>query len=112
MQHVLFICSQNQLRSPTAEHLFSKRPGFEVRSAGTNPDAVIPISSDLVEWADTIFVMERVHRNRLTSRFQSYLAGKQLICLDIPDEFEFMQPELVRLLEAKVGSFFQMGTAS
>jgi predicted protein tyrosine phosphatase len=108
MQHVLFICSQNQLRSPTAQHVFSNRPGFEVKSAGTNPDAVIPISADLIEWADTIFVMERVHRNRISSRFQPYLQDKQIVCLDIPDEFEFMQPELVRLLEAKVGSFFRI----
>ena len=59
MKRFLFICSRNQLRSPTAEQLFSTHPGLEVASAGTSPDAVTPLSAEAVEWADTIFVMEK-----------------------------------------------------
>lgn len=109
MKHVLFICSQNRLRSPTAEQVFSGREGFEVASAGLNPEAETPISSDLLEWADVIFVMERAHRNKLSKKFKAHLKDKRVICLDIPDEFEFMDPALVRLLEAKAGPFFQRG---
>lgn len=106
---MLFICSQNRLRSPTAERVFADREGFEVTSAGLNPEAETPVSADLLEWADVIFVMERAHRNKLSKKFKVHLKSKRIICLDIPDEFEFMDPALVRLLEAKAGPFFQRG---
>src|SRR5262245_29077716 len=109
MKHVLFICSQNRLRSPTAEHLFSNREGFEVASAGVSPDAETTVSPELLEWADVIFVMERAHRNKLSRKFGAHLGSKRIVCLDIPDEFEYMDPALVRLLEAKVGPFFRRG---
>src|ERR1044071_9137022 len=106
MKRVLFICSQNRLRSPTAEQVFSNRAGFEVASAGLSPEAETPVSSDLLAWADVIFVMERTHRNKLVKKFRAHLNTKRIICLDIPDEFEFMDARLVRILEAKVGPFF------
>ncbi len=109
MKRVLFVCSQNRLRSPTAERVFSGRPGFEVASAGLNNDAGTPVSSELVEWADIIFVMEETHRSMLSKKFRPHLKDKRVICLDIPDQFDFMDPVLVRLLEAKVGPFFRAG---
>ena len=107
MKRVLFVCSQNRLRSPTAERVFSGRPGFEVASAGLNNDAETPVSSELVEWADVIFVMEKTHRDKLSEKFRPHLKNKRVICLDIPDQFDFMDPVLVRLLEARVGPFFR-----
>jgi len=109
MKRVLFICSQNRLRSPTAERVFEDRAGFEVASAGLNPEAETPVCADLLEWGDVIFVMEKTHRNKLTKKFKTHLKNKRIICLDIPDEFEFMDPQLIRLLEAKAGSFFRSG---
>lgn len=109
MKHVLFVCSQNRLRSPTAEQVFSNRSGFEVASAGLNPEAETPVSPELLQWADIIFVMERAHRNKLSKKFLAHLKSKRIICLDIPDEFEFMDPGLIRVLEEKVGPFFQRG---
>lgn len=105
MTHLLFICSRNRLRSPTAEQVFGNRPGWEVASAGLSPDAEIPLDSELVQWADLIFVMEKIHRTRLTRRFSRYLKEKRIVCLDIPDEFEYMQPELIVLLQAKLKPF-------
>jgi len=102
VKRVLFVCSQNRLRSPTAEQIFSQRPDLEVESAGTNHDADTPLTAELVAWADLIFVMERAHRDKLQRRFQRSLKGKRVICLGIPDDYEFMDPGLVRLLEAKV----------
>lgn len=109
MKHVLFICSQNRLRSPTAENIFSNSPGFEVASAGLNPEANVPVSPELLEWAEVIFVMERAHRNRLSKKFRAFLNNKRVICLDIPDEYDYMDPVLVSLLEAKAGPFFRRG---
>ncbi len=102
MKRVLFVCSRNRLRSPTAEQVFSARTDIEVASAGLNHDAETPVTPDLVAWADLIFVMEKAHRTRLSHRFKRHLAGARVICLDIPDKYAFMDPELVRLLTAKV----------
>ena len=107
MKHVLFLCSQNKLRSPTAEAIFSNIEGFKVRSAGLNNDAVVPISPELVEWADYIFVMEKSHRNKLKKKYRKYINKQRIICLDIPDEYEFMDEELIRLLKQRIGSFFK-----
>ncbi len=102
MKRVLFVCSQNKLRSPTAEHIFSYHPDLEVASAGLNNDAVTTVSPELVEWADVIFVMERAHRNKLLKKFKKYIKNQKVICLDIPDEYEYMSPALVEILKETV----------
>jgi predicted protein tyrosine phosphatase len=107
MKHVLFLCSQNRLRSPTAESIFADRDGFEVRSAGLNNDAVVPTTPKLVEWADYIFVMEKAHRNKLQKKFKKHLNKQRVICLNIPDEYEYMEDGLIRLLKHRLGNFFQ-----
>jgi len=107
MRRVLFICSQNRLRSPTAEQVFASWPGIEVASAGLNASADNPVTPELVEWAQTIFVMEKHHRNKLSKRFRAQLKGQRVICLNIPDEYEYMDPRLVKLLEALVAPHLQ-----
>ncbi|MDP1027205.1 low molecular weight protein tyrosine phosphatase family protein [Sphingomonas sp. KR1UV-12] len=102
MKRILFVCSQNRLRSPTAEQVFANHPGVEVSSAGTNHDAENPLSAEQIDWADLIVVMEKAHRNRIQRQFRHALNGKRIICLDIPDDYEFMEPGLIRLLEAKM----------
>lgn len=102
---LLFICSQNRLRSPTAEQVFADRPGIETASAGTNRGADNPLSAELVDWADIIFAMEKQHLRKLSEKFKAHLRDKRVVCLGIPDDYEFMQPELVELLEAKVGRY-------
>jgi len=101
-RNVLFICSQNRLRSPTAEQVFATWPGVKSSSAGLNNDAENPVTSELLAWADLIFVMERAHRNKLSAKFKSGLANKRVICLDIPDDYKYMDPVLVGLLKVKV----------
>ncbi len=99
---VLFVCSQNKLRSPTAEQVFSGCADIEVASAGLNHDAEVPLSAELVEWADTIFVMEKAHGNKLRAKFRAQLKRQNIICLNIPDRFQYMDVELVRILEERV----------
>ena len=105
MTKVLFVCSQNRLRSPTAEQVFAQRDDLEVASAGTNNDAETPLTMELVDWADVIFVMEKTHRTKMQKRFRAVLKSKRVVCLDIPDEYDFMDPVLVRLLKAKVSRY-------
>jgi predicted protein tyrosine phosphatase len=107
MMKALFICSRNRLRSPTAEEVFSGWPGVETDSAGIAPDAATTISIEQIAWADIIFVMERAHKVKLARQFGAWLTSKRLVCLDIPDKYVFMQPELIAVLERKAGKFFR-----
>ncbi|MGE0281663.1 MAG: low molecular weight protein tyrosine phosphatase family protein [Rhizobiaceae bacterium] len=107
MKNILFVCSANRLRSPTAEQVFAKLDHIEVASAGTNQDAVTPLDGELIEWADIIFVMEKAHRDKLRRNFRKQLKSARVICLNIPDEYQFMEPELVTILERKVSPFLR-----
>ena len=98
-RRVLFLCRHNRMRSPTAERIFSKRQDLEVRSAGTAADALARVNEQMLDWADIIFIMDEQQRRSLRRRFPGHAALDRLICLDIPDEFTFLQPELVALLE-------------
>jgi predicted protein tyrosine phosphatase len=80
-------------------NLFAGRAGLDVASAGLNNGANVTVSVELIEWADIIFVMDKSHRNRLSKKFKPHLKNKRLICLDIPDEYDYMVQELVTLLE-------------
>jgi predicted protein tyrosine phosphatase len=93
-RRILFVCSQNKLRSPTAEAVFANHPEVDVDSAGLNHDAVIPLSPEHIEWADLILVMEKSHQNRLSKSFRKYLTGKRVIVLNIPDDYDYMEPAL------------------
>ena len=105
--NVLFVCSQNRLRSATAEVVFSTYPNLEVLSCGTAADAVTPLSADLVHWAEVIFAMENHHRDKIRKRYGKLLDGKRLIVLRIPDNYDYMDPDLVELLKRKVSAFLK-----
>ena len=100
--NLLFVCSENRLRSPTGEAIFSNYEGVKAIGAGTNLDAETPVSGDLIEWADVIFAMEKSHRAKISKKFSPLLKNKRLVCLDIPDNYEYMQAELIKILEFKV----------
>src|SRR5690349_9304784 len=107
--NLLFICTKNKLRSLTAEQIFKKDPRFSVRSAGTASDALRKITGADLNWADFIFVMEKKHQEIIQERFPTQSSGKKLICLDIPDEYPFMDEELVRILEESVSEYLKEG---
>lgn len=96
------MCSRNRLRSPTAEQVFASWPGIETASAGINRDADNPVTPELLQWADLILVMERAHRSKLSAKFKAQMAGKRVVCLEMPDRFDYMEPALVELLKARV----------
>lgn len=108
MKKLLFVCSENRLRSPTAEAIFSEYAGVEAIGAGTSSGAATPVSGDLIEWADVILVMEKSHRNKISKKFKEQLKGKKLAVLDIPDVYEFMDPELIKLLKGKVPRYVRV----
>src|SRR5262249_43207250 len=105
---LLFVCSRNRWRSLTAGKIFSGIPGYEVRSAGTQPDARIVVTEGHIGWADIIFVMEKSHLNKLRERFPEALADKQVVTLHIADDYDYMQAELVDELRAKVAEYIEL----
>lgn len=109
---VLFVCSQNRLRSLTAESIFDGQGGHQVRSVGTDEGARIRVTAGHVGWADLIFVMEKRHRNRLERKFREALAGKRVICLYIPDDYEYMDEELIDRLRGGVVPHVDFGDAA
>lgn len=99
---LLFICSMNQWRSPTAERIYADKPLVVARSRGTSEKAVKTVKSADLQWADIIFVMERKHRERLLSNFPGEMQFKEIHVLDIPDNYRYMDPELIAEIEASV----------
>lgn len=100
--NVLFVCSRNQWRSPTAEEIWRRDPRVNVRSAGTSPSARHPVSADDLRWADIILVMEQKHKTRLLAEYPEDVRDKRLHVLEIPDDYRYMDPELIELLEHSV----------
>ena len=103
--NVLFICSRNQWRSPTAEAVWCKLPGISVRSAGTSPKANKSVRAIDIRWADIIFAMETKHKQRLQAEFRQLVAYKRIEVLEIPDEYRYMDETLVELFEAHATAF-------
>jgi predicted protein tyrosine phosphatase len=107
-QKILFVCSQNRIRSLTAENLLTGHPLYEVRSAGTDHDARICVTAEHIGWADRIFVMEKHHQNRLRKKFRNELKGKEVACLNIPDEYEPLGDDLFEVLRARLARYLQL----
>ena len=103
MTRLLFVCGRNRWRSPTAEAVFARYDGIETQSAGIGKDADTPVSAEAIEWADLILVMEPAHKEKVVKAFGPLLRSKRVVVLGIPDEYRFMQPELIALLEERVG---------
>jgi predicted protein tyrosine phosphatase len=99
---VLFVCGRNQWRSPTAEAVYRNDPRVQVRSAGVSEQSRRRLSARDLDWADLILVMERRHQARIRERFPDHPALGRIHSLDIPDEYEFMEPQLVGLLKLAV----------
>ncbi len=106
--NLLFICTENRLRSATAETALSEFDGITAIGCGTNKDAITPMSGDLIMWADIVFVMQKSHKKKVTAKFKELLKDTKLICLGIPDNYDYMDPELIRILESKVSSYVEL----
>lgn len=102
---ILFVCSRNRLRSLTAEHLFAHAHGHEVRSAGTEAGARIRVTAGHLGWADLVVAMEKRHVSRMRAKFGDVLAAKQVVCLHVPDAYEYMDRALVERLEAAMAPY-------
>ncbi len=101
-QKLLFVCTINRMRSATAHEIYKDDNRFEVASAGTDKEAKTVLSKALLDWADTIVVMEKHHRNYIRKYFPESYNTKKILCLYIPDEYDYMQLELVMILKDRI----------
>ena len=104
VKRILFVCSGNIHRSPTAAKLFNNRKDFEVRSAGTSLGVLNPVDAELIRWADRIFVMEEEHREIIIQQYPD--AACKITVLDIEDNYCRDDPQLKAILKEKLGFYF------
>ncbi len=97
----MFVAAING-ENPTAEAIYRDHPDHHTRSAGTAASARVRLSAKLIQWADIIFVMEHRHRRIIQQQFQHELAGKQMVVLDISDDYAYMDPELIEMIRSGV----------
>lgn len=111
MTNILFVCSANKQRSPTAADYFTEKfPQLDFESAGTNhkicrQEGTQPLTEELMEWAELVVVMEERHRRIITENGGSRFGGKIRV-LGIPDRFKYYQRELIELLVDKAEPLF------
>jgi predicted protein tyrosine phosphatase len=103
--NILFVCSRNNWRSPTAESIYKGRQDHQVKSAGTEPSAKTRVTARDILWADLIFAMEKKHKQRLLDKFPSETEHKKIIILDIEDEYSYMDKELIEMIKLSVDAY-------
>lgn len=104
--NLLFICSRNQWRSRTAEKIFNSQL-HPSKSAGTEEAARIKVTEKLIIWADTIFVMEKKHKQRLQAKFKDLLTAKTIVILEIADDYQYMDEELIETFKISVQPYLE-----
>lgn len=99
---LLFVCSMNHWRSPTAERIYADRPLVQARSCGTSKTARKKVAADELKWADIVLVMEDKHKRRLMADYPGQMRFKELHVLHIPDIYKYMDPELIEEISQSV----------
>jgi predicted protein tyrosine phosphatase len=101
MKNILFVCTENLQRSPTAEELFKNSKKYSAKSAGISPFSKIQINNSAIEWADYLIVMEDFHKEFILKNFPAS-KQKNILVLNIPDIYYKNDPELIRILKEKL----------
>jgi len=109
---ILFVCTYNKMRSKTAEAVYENDARFTVSSAGVSESAAVQVRPENLAWADYIVVMEEIHRQWLLSNFPDLVAHKEILCLDIPDEYWFMEADLVLLISERFEELYREKSAA
>lgn len=104
---LLFVCTVNRMRSATAHKIYENDDRFIVKSAGTDKTANTVISDEILNWADSIIVMEKHHRNYIRQHFPDIYKDKKIVCLYIPDDYDYMQAELIAILRDKMEDVYK-----
>jgi predicted protein tyrosine phosphatase len=104
---ILFVCTVNRMRSATAHKIYENDDRFEIKSAGTDRTANTVLTIEMLNWADSIVVMEKHHRNHIRKHFPEIYKNKRIVSLYIPDDYDYMQTELIGILKDKVEDVYR-----
>ncbi len=107
MKRILFVCTQNRVRSLTAEHLFQGRQGWQTASAGISASARVELTEELIRWADLVVFMEQNHQDYVAEAYPETLLGKKRVCLSVQDLYYYDEPELKTVLESKMKPYLK-----
>lgn len=107
-EQLLFICSRNQWRSPTAAALFKDSDRYVAKSAGISDQARIKITRGMIDWADKIFVMEKRHAAIIRQKYPDNIQDRLIITLHISDDYQYMDPELIDILESRLAEYLDI----
>jgi predicted protein tyrosine phosphatase len=107
-EQLLFICSRNQWRSPTAANLFKNSQLYVAKSAGTSDKARIKLTASLINWADQIFVMEKRHAAIIRQNYPELVKDLSIVTLNISDDYQYMDPELIEILEPRLAEYLDL----
>jgi predicted protein tyrosine phosphatase len=107
-EQLLFVCSRNQWRSPTAATLFENSDRYVAKSAGTSDKARIKITAGMINWADKIFVMEKRHAAIIQQKYPDNIKDRSIITLHISDDYQYMDPELIDILESRLAEYLDL----
>lgn len=105
--NILVLCGRNKKRSRTAEHIFKNDHRFNIRSAGLSPSSDRKISENDLNWADLVFVMETNQRGKIWEVYK-HLELPEIEVLDIPDDYDFMNEELVEILSERINDVLRL----
>jgi len=101
-KRVLTVCSANMLRSPTIAVVLSMPPyDYNTRSAGTHSFALVPVTEDLLMWADEIVCADTEHALAIRDKMMEYQLDKPIVNLRIPDNYEYRNPELILMIRRR-----------
>ncbi len=101
-KRVLCVCSAGILRSATAAHILCQHPyHFNTRNVGTASYALIPLTEDVIQWADEIVCMEAEHEVKVRDMMIEAMYNKPIVTLDIEDIYEYRDPKLIKLIQTK-----------
>ena len=101
-KRVLTVCSANMLRSPTIAMVLSMPPyDYNTRSAGTHSFALIPVTEELLFWADEIVCADTEHALTIRDRLMELNLDKPVVNLRIPDNYEYRNPELIMMIRRR-----------
>jgi len=102
---ILFVCFANIDRSPTAEQMYANHPNLETKSAGTASFATVPVSAELVKWADVILTMDEEQKRFIKQKFPDIISNKTIDSLGVIDIFPRMHPYLQDIIKTQVDAW-------
>ena len=107
MTKILFVCSGNVDRSPTAEAIYKNHPELEVKSAGAGWNPYQRVNEELLQWADVVLCMEEWHKQTIMKDYGNVIAGKRIDYLDIEDDYPCVHPQLIKIIKEKVDTWLR-----